>query len=182
MVTGAIPVRPAVRSGDRCRRPDLGRISRLTCRSTRSSTLPGWRGCASLSSPNVPGSVPRTCPTTREPARSPPRRPATGTASTTSAPWTGSGSSPRAKQLGLSLDEVRDLVDVWDRDRRTPVRSTGPGGGHQLDTVEARTAELAAFAGQLRAALVRLPLRRYRHSTARPFTDRARLHGLRRCA
>jgi len=58
--------------------------------------------------------------------RSPPRRPATGTASTTSAPWTGSGSSPRAKQLGLSLDEVRDLVDVWDRDRRTPVRSTGP--------------------------------------------------------
>src|SRR2546429_1013417 len=55
----------------------------------------------------------------------------------------------RAKQLGLSLDEVRDLVDVWDRDRRTPVRSTGPGGGHQLDTVEARTAELAAFAGQL---------------------------------
>jgi DNA-binding transcriptional MerR regulator len=63
----------------------------------------------------------------------------------------------RAKQLGLSLDEVRELVDVWDRDRCTPVQKhLAQAVASKLDAVEARVAELAAFADQLRATLVRL--------------------------
>ena len=63
----------------------------------------------------------------------------------------------RAKQLGLSLDEVRDLVDVWDHDRCTPVQEhLAQAVATKLDTVEARIAELAALADQLRATLVRL--------------------------
>jgi DNA-binding transcriptional MerR regulator len=59
----------------------------------------------------------------------------------------------RAKQLGCSLDEITDLVGIWDGERCAPVQRRF----HELVTARVRDAErqageLAAFAGQLRAA------------------------------
>jgi MerR family transcriptional regulator, copper efflux regulator len=63
----------------------------------------------------------------------------------------------RAKQLGCSLDEITDLVEVWDGDRCGPVQRRF----HELVTAKLRAAdeqlaELTAFRGQLRAAATQL--------------------------
>ncbi len=59
----------------------------------------------------------------------------------------------RAKQLGCSLEEITDLVDIWDGQRCGPVQRRF----HELITDKIRAAEtkvreLSAFAAQLRAA------------------------------
>ncbi|HET6953160.1 MAG TPA: MerR family transcriptional regulator [Acidimicrobiales bacterium] len=59
----------------------------------------------------------------------------------------------RAKRLGCSLDEITDLIGLWDGERCGPVQRRF----HDLVTakvadVRRRTAELSAFAGQLAAA------------------------------
>ena len=63
----------------------------------------------------------------------------------------------RAKQLGCSLDEVADLLTIWDGDRCAPVQARF----HELVTdkiraTQAQIAELLAFASQLQAAAGRL--------------------------
>jgi DNA-binding transcriptional MerR regulator len=63
----------------------------------------------------------------------------------------------RAKQLGCSLDEITDLVGLWDGERCVPVQRRF----HDLVTAklaetEARVAELRAFADQLQVAATRL--------------------------
>jgi DNA-binding transcriptional MerR regulator len=63
----------------------------------------------------------------------------------------------RAKQLGCSLDEVADLLTIWDGDRCAPVQARF----HELVTdkihaTQAQIAELLAFAAQLQAAAGRL--------------------------
>ena len=63
----------------------------------------------------------------------------------------------RAKQLGCSLDEITDLVEVWDGDRCAPVQRRL----HELVTDKLREAdrqlaELAVFTSQLRAAAAEL--------------------------
>ena len=63
----------------------------------------------------------------------------------------------RAKQLGCSLDEITDLVDIWDGQRCGPVQRRF----HELVTdkiraAEAQVDELAAFAAQLRASAEQL--------------------------
>ena len=63
----------------------------------------------------------------------------------------------RAKQLGCSLDEVTDLVDIWDGERCGPVQRRF----HELVTdklyaTQTRIAELIAFASQLQTAASRL--------------------------
>jgi DNA-binding transcriptional MerR regulator len=63
----------------------------------------------------------------------------------------------RAKQLGCSLQEVTDLVEIWDGERCVPVQRRF----HELVTdkiagTEHQVAELVAFAGQLRAAAAQL--------------------------
>jgi MerR family copper efflux transcriptional regulator len=63
----------------------------------------------------------------------------------------------RAKQLGCSLDQVADLVGIWDGERCGPVQRRF----HELVTtkiVDARRqiAELTAFAAQLQTAATRL--------------------------
>ncbi|MGH9272766.1 MAG: MerR family transcriptional regulator [Ilumatobacteraceae bacterium] len=63
----------------------------------------------------------------------------------------------RAKQLGCSLEEITDLVNVWDGDRCGPVQRRL----HELVTDKIRGArhqvvELSAFAAQLRTAAEQL--------------------------
>ena len=63
----------------------------------------------------------------------------------------------RAKQLGCSLEEITDLVDIWDGNRCGPVRRTF----HDLVTTkladaERQIAELTALAEQLRFAATQL--------------------------
>jgi DNA-binding transcriptional MerR regulator len=59
----------------------------------------------------------------------------------------------RAKQLGCSLEEITDLVGIWDDERCAPVQKRF----HELVTAkleaaERQIAELTALAGQLRVA------------------------------
>ncbi len=62
-----------------------------------------------------------------------------------------------AKHLGLSLDEIRDLVDVRDDGRCRDVRDTlGPLLRERIAGTEQRVAELNAFRAHLLAALSRL--------------------------
>jgi DNA-binding transcriptional MerR regulator len=59
----------------------------------------------------------------------------------------------RAKQLGLPLDEIRDLAAVWDTGSCEPVQNRLAALiTDKLTQVHARIAELTAFAGQLAAA------------------------------
>lgn len=63
----------------------------------------------------------------------------------------------RAKQLGCTLEEITDLVSVWDGDQCGPVQRRF----HDLVTAkiaetEQRLAELTEFAGQLQAAAAQL--------------------------
>jgi MerR family copper efflux transcriptional regulator len=63
----------------------------------------------------------------------------------------------RAKQLGCTLEEITDLVSVWDDDQCGPVQRRF----HQLVTAkivetEERLRELDEFAGQLRAAAAQM--------------------------
>jgi DNA-binding transcriptional MerR regulator len=63
----------------------------------------------------------------------------------------------RAKQLGCTLDEITDLVEVWNGDRCGPVQRQL----HELVTAKLRDtdlqiAELTAFTGQLRVAAAQL--------------------------
>ena len=63
----------------------------------------------------------------------------------------------RAKQLGCSLEEITDLVGIWDGERCGPVQKRF----HDLVTTrlgdaERRIAELTALAGQLRHAAAQL--------------------------
>ncbi|QYG92488.1 MerR family transcriptional regulator [Iamia sp. SCSIO 61187] len=63
----------------------------------------------------------------------------------------------RAKQLGCTLEEITDLVSVWDGDRCGPVQRRF----HELVTAkiaetEQRLQELTRFAGQLQAAATQL--------------------------
>ena len=63
----------------------------------------------------------------------------------------------RAKQLGCSLDEITDLVEIWDGELCGPVQRRL----HQLVTdklyaTRTRIAELIAFASQLQTAAARL--------------------------
>src|SRR4051794_34938059 len=63
----------------------------------------------------------------------------------------------RAKQLGCSLEEIADLVEVWDGDRCGPVQRRL----HELVTTkladaDRQIAQLSAFSGQLRTAATEL--------------------------
>jgi MerR family transcriptional regulator, copper efflux regulator len=63
----------------------------------------------------------------------------------------------RAKQLGCSLDEIRDLLGMWDRDRCAPVQRRF----HELVTekihaTQQQIVELIAFASQLQMAAAHL--------------------------
>jgi DNA-binding transcriptional MerR regulator len=63
----------------------------------------------------------------------------------------------RAKQLGCTLEEITDLVDIWDGERCGPVQRTF----HDLVTMkladaERQIAELTALADQLRFAATQL--------------------------
>ena len=63
----------------------------------------------------------------------------------------------RAKQLGCSLEEITDLVDLWDGERCGPVQRTF----HELVTAklvdaERQIAELTALSEQLRHAAAQL--------------------------
>ena len=63
----------------------------------------------------------------------------------------------RAKQLGCSLDEISDLVGVWDGERCGPVqRRFHELVTDKLNATQTRIAELIALAGQLQMAAVRL--------------------------
>jgi DNA-binding transcriptional MerR regulator len=63
----------------------------------------------------------------------------------------------RAKQLGCSLEEITDLVDIWDGERCGPVQRSF----HELVTTkladaERQISELTALADQLRFAATQL--------------------------
>ena len=63
----------------------------------------------------------------------------------------------RAKQLGCSLEEITDLVDIWDGQRCGPVQRRF----HELLTTkiqqaETKVSELSAFGAQLRASAEQL--------------------------
>jgi DNA-binding transcriptional MerR regulator len=59
----------------------------------------------------------------------------------------------RAKQLGCSLEEIADLVDVWDGDRCGPVQQRLHGlVTAKLADADRQIAELSAFSAQLRTA------------------------------
>ena len=63
----------------------------------------------------------------------------------------------RAKQLGCSLEEITDLVDIWDGQRCGPVQRRF----HELITdkiraAESQVSELTAFTSQLRASAEQL--------------------------
>ena len=63
----------------------------------------------------------------------------------------------RAKQLGCSLDEITDLVDVWDGERCGPVqRQFHELVTDKLHATQTRIAELTAFASQLQTAAAQL--------------------------
>ena len=56
----------------------------------------------------------------------------------------------RAKQLGLSLDEITELVELWDRDQCAPVAARMQSlVEDKLDEAQRRIAEIVAFAGDL---------------------------------
>ena len=63
----------------------------------------------------------------------------------------------RAKQMGLSLDEVRELAVIWDQDECAPVqkRLAGLVAGRLTETQD-RIAELVTFGAQLQAVAARL--------------------------
>ena len=63
----------------------------------------------------------------------------------------------RAKRLGLSLDEVRELAVIWDQDDCAPVQNRMAGliAGRLTETQD-RIAELVAFGAQLQAVATRL--------------------------
>ena len=76
---------------------------------------------------------------------------------TTTTHWPGLRSSPALKQLGCSLDEITDLVSVWDGDRCGSVQRRF----HELITDKLRAArrqvvELSVFAAQLQTAAEQL--------------------------
>src|SRR4051794_38061699 len=59
----------------------------------------------------------------------------------------------RAKQLGCTLEEITDLVEVWNGDRCAPVqRRLHDLVSGKLRDADTQVAELTTFAGQLRAA------------------------------
>lgn len=63
----------------------------------------------------------------------------------------------RAKQLGCTLDEIADLVGIWDGAQCGPVqRRLQTLVADKIDTVERRVAESTTFAGQLRRAAAQL--------------------------
>lgn len=63
----------------------------------------------------------------------------------------------RAKQLGCSLDEITDLVGLWDGERCGPVqRRFHDLVTAKLASAERQIAELTALVGQLRDAAARL--------------------------
>ncbi len=65
----------------------------------------------------------------------------------------------RAKQLGCSLDEITDLVGVWDGEQCGPVqRRFHELVTDKLHTTQTRIAELIAFAAQLQTAAAHLDL------------------------
>jgi DNA-binding transcriptional MerR regulator len=63
----------------------------------------------------------------------------------------------RAKRLGLSLDDLRDLASLWDRDECAPVQQhlTGLVAAKFAETQQ-QIVELTAFALQLQAMAARL--------------------------
>jgi DNA-binding transcriptional MerR regulator len=63
----------------------------------------------------------------------------------------------RAKRLGLSLDEVRELAVIWDQDDCAPVQNRMAGLiAERLTETQDRIAELVAFGAQLQAVATRL--------------------------
>ena len=63
----------------------------------------------------------------------------------------------RAKQLGCSLDEIIDLVVIWDGEHCGPVqRRFHDLVTTKIDAVQTQMAELTAFAAQLRRAAAQL--------------------------
>lgn len=63
----------------------------------------------------------------------------------------------RAKQLGLSLDEVADLTELWDGDECGPVQQRMAGFvADKLAETRARIGELSALADQLEAVAARM--------------------------
>src|SRR5688572_24496240 len=63
----------------------------------------------------------------------------------------------RAKQLGLQLDEITELVALWDDDRCAPVAHRLRGFvAEKLSITQGRIAEMVAFAAQLQTAIARL--------------------------
>jgi DNA-binding transcriptional MerR regulator len=63
----------------------------------------------------------------------------------------------RAKQLGLQLDEIIELVALWDDDQCAPVATRLRGFvADKLAVTQGRIAEMVAFAAQLQAAAARL--------------------------
>ena len=63
----------------------------------------------------------------------------------------------RAKQLGCSLDEITDLVAIWDGDRCAPVqRRFHELVTRRIHTTQQQIAELVAFASQLQTAAAHL--------------------------
>jgi len=63
----------------------------------------------------------------------------------------------RAKQLGCSLDEITDLLGVWDGEECGPVqRRFHELVTDKLEATHARVTELMTFASQLRTAAARL--------------------------
>jgi DNA-binding transcriptional MerR regulator len=63
----------------------------------------------------------------------------------------------RAKRLGLSLDEVRELAVIWDQDECAPVQKRLSGlVADRLTETHDRIAELVAFGAQLQAVAARL--------------------------
>ncbi len=63
----------------------------------------------------------------------------------------------RAKQLGCTLDEITDLVEIWDGDQCGPVqRRFHDLVSGKIATTQDQIAELAAFGSQLRSAAAHL--------------------------
>jgi DNA-binding transcriptional MerR regulator len=63
----------------------------------------------------------------------------------------------RAKRLGLSLDEVRELAVIWDQDECAPVQKRMAGlVAERLTETQDRIAELVTFGAQLQAVASRL--------------------------
>jgi len=63
----------------------------------------------------------------------------------------------RAKRLGLSLDEVRELAVIWDQDECAPVQKRLAGlVADRLTETQDRIAELVTFGAQLQAVAARL--------------------------